>query len=230
MKHTITERPTPHKRKLAAIALSAAIGLGASNAGAQTETPQAAEPSQAAQGTPTPQSTQAPQQEQQEQAASDPQQEQPDMNDLRQKFIEVSQRINAIQQQAIQDDSVKEKHDMFNTAMNEAVLKLDNGAKEWIDEQETLRNKILGSEELTNPDAQRSPEFMDDVQKYQALEQRLAPMRQQVAQEAAVVEKQKAFEQALISKMEEIDPETPQLLSSRDEIIDQYRQTMQKQQ
>lgn len=224
MKRIITERPFFRKPQLAAFALGAAIGLSANSVGAQTPTP--AQPEQPAQvQQPAPAATPSPQ----SQAAGAAQQTQPDLSELQQKFVQVSQRINAIQQQAIQDEAVQKKHTEFNTAMNEAILGLNQEAKTLIDEQETLRDKILNNEELTNPGTERSPEFMADVQKYQALEQQLAPMRQQVAQEPAVVEKQKAFESALISKMEEIDPETPKLLSDKDEIVEQYRNAMQRQ-
>lgn len=253
MKNIPTERLGLHRRKLAAIALGATIGLGANVAAAQgqaAQNGQALQPPQEQQEQPVspPQQEQpntSPQQEQsadqqqagqpvappeQQQATGLPQQGQPDVNELQQKFMEVTQRITAIQQQAIQDEAVRQKHNEFNEAMNEAVLEVSGEAKELIDEQDALRGKILGSEELKKPSAERSPEYMAEVQRYQTIEQQLAPIRQQIAHVPAVLEKQKEFEEALTAKMAEIDPQTPQLMTIRQEIVEQYRQAMQGEQ
>jgi len=201
--------PTPRARELLRSILQvsvlsvAALGLGEVVATAQTAAPAPSAPS--------------PQQPVQPAAAAQ-------VEKIKSQLTEVDTRIRAVQQKALQADTVKEKRDNFEKTLRTAMVKDEPKVKSLLDKQDNLVSELKKSEELSKPAEQRSPEFQQRFQEYQKLSAELSPIAQRTTEKPEVAEIYKEFQTALTSEMQKVEPAVPQLLQQRGELITQYRQ------
>jgi hypothetical protein len=187
-------RTTLHVSVLSA----AALGLAGVVATAQTATPS---PKQAAQ----PAATQ-------------------EVEKIKSQLVEVDTRIRAVEQKAMEAETVQEKRDNFDKTLRTAMVKEDPKVKSLLEKQDNLVSELKQSAELSKPAEQRSPEFQQRIQEYQKLSEVLSPIAQRTSEKPEVEETYKAFKTALTSEMEKVEPAVPQLLAQRGKLMSQYRQ------
>ena len=204
--------PTPRSRErlrsiLQVSVLSvAALGLGEVVATAQTAAPSPSAPS--------------PQQPVQPAAAAQAEK-------IKSQLTEVDTRIRAVQQKALQAETVKEKRDNFDKTLRTAMVKDEPKVKSLLEKQDNLVSELKKSEELNKPAEQRSPEFQQRFQEYQKLSETLSPIAQRTTEKPEVAETYKTFQTALTSEMAKVEPAVPQLLEQRGELVNKYKQLVQ---
>ena len=146
---------------------------------------------------------------------------------IKNQLVEVDTRIRAAQQKALQAKTVQEKRDNYDTTLRTAMVKEEPKVKSLLEKQDNLVSELTQSDELSKPAAQRSPEFQQRIQEYQKLSEELSPIAQRTSEKPEVAETYKAFETVLTSEMEKVEPEVPQLLKQRGELINKYQQLVQ---
>ena len=150
------------------------------------------------------------------------------INQLQAELHQVNARIQAAQQKAHEEPAVREARVAYETTLNKVMVKQDPEIATVLEQREQLLSRIMDHPDIQKAPDQRSPEFMQEVQRYQSLEQRLQPVARQASADPAVTESREEYQEKLISQMEKVDPETPQLLAARDNIVRQYEQVMQQ--
>jgi hypothetical protein len=150
------------------------------------------------------------------------------INQLQAELHQVNARIQAAQQKAHQKPDVREARVAYETTLNQAMIEQDPEIETVLEQREQLLSRIMEHPDLQKSPDQRSPAFMEEVQRYQSLEQRLQPVAREAAAVPAVAESRDKYQEKLISEMEKVDPETPRLLAARDNIVRQYEQVMQQ--
>ena len=165
-------------------------------------------------------------------AAPSPQPAQPaaasqEVEKIKEQLVEVDTRIRAAEQKALQAETVRKKRDNYDTTLRTAMVKEEPKVKSLLEKQDSLVSELTKSDELSKPAGQRSPEFQQRFQEYQKLSEVLSPIAQRTSEKPEVAETQKAFETALTSEMEKVEPAVPQLLAQRGELINKYKQLMQ---
>ena len=165
-------------------------------------------------------------------APSPPQPAQPaaaaqEVEKIKSQLVEVDTRIRAAEQKALQVETVRKKRDNYDTTLRTAMVKEEPKVKSLLEKQDSLVSELTKSDELGKPAGQRSPEFQQRFQEYQKLSEVLSPIAQRTSEKPEVAETQKAFETALTSEMEKVEPAVPQLLAQRGELISKYQQLVQ---
>lgn len=145
---------------------------------------------------------------------------------LQQQFAQISERLQAIQSKALETEEVQEKRGEFDQALNTAIIAVNPSAEPLVEQRTEVLAALLDHEDIRKPAEQRSPEFNQQVEVFRQLDQQLQPMQQQAASQPEVVEAQQEYETVLIEKMEEIDSDTPNLLASHNQIMQQFQQIM----
>jgi chromosome segregation ATPase len=198
---------TPRSRELLRSTLQvsvlsvAALGLVGVSATAQTAAPTAQQPAQPA-------------------AAAEAEK-------VKAQLLEVDTRIRAAQQKASQAETVKEKRDNYEKTLRTAMVKDEPKVKTLLEKQDSLVTELQQSPDLRKPAEQRSPEFQQRFEEFQKLSAELSPIAQKMSEKPEVAETYKEFQTVLTSEMQKVEPEVPQLLQQRGQLISQYQQLAQ---
>ncbi|MFP4542544.1 MAG: hypothetical protein ACLFR7_13035 [Opitutales bacterium] len=126
------------------------------------------------------------------------------MQQIRSEFEEVKTTLAEIQQVAMQREPVKDAMRRVQTELESVML---DQAPDHSDKIE----RFFGLAEEISSAGQETPD-PDKISQLQSLQQELAPVLQQASQAQPVVEARAQTQEVLLEVMEEIDPETPQLL------------------
>jgi chromosome segregation ATPase len=198
---------TPRSRELLRSTLQvsvlsvAALGLVGVSATAQTAAPSAQQPAQPA-------------------AAAEAEK-------VKAQLLEVDTRIRAAQQKASQAETVKEKRDNYEKTLRTAMVKDEPKVKTLLEKQDSLVTELQQSPDLRKPAEQRSAEFQQLFEEFQKLSAELSPIAQKMSEKPEVAETYKEFQTVLTSEMQKVEPEVPQLLQQRGQLISQYQQLAQ---
>jgi hypothetical protein len=152
-----------------------------------------------------------------------------DQNDefqqLYNEYLEINQRLQTVQQQALQDENVAEQAEEYSKFVDSKLKGLDSRAAELVDQREATIDNIEAAQD--DGDFESIQELQQD---YEMITQELQPYMQQAMQDEEVQVRQQELESVLIAKMEEIDPDTVPLLNRMMEISEQIERMMQHQQ
>lgn len=119
------------------------------------------------------------------------------------EYMEIEQRLQLIQQQAFEDGDVANHAEEYSSYMDKKLRDMDTRAGELIDQREQTIDLIQAAQQ------EGDFETLQGLQEgYQQINQELTPYLQQAMADPEVQEKRVEFEEVLIGKMEEIDPET----------------------
>jgi hypothetical protein len=138
------------------------------------------------------------------------------------EYMEIEQRLEYIQQQAFEDEEVAKYAEEYSSFMDKKLRELDPRAGELIDEREETIDKMQTAQQ------EGDFETLQGLQQgYQDLSQQLTPFLQQAMEDPEIQEKRFEFEEILVGKMEEIDPETMSLLQKMQELTQKLESLMQ---
>ncbi|MFP4282348.1 MAG: hypothetical protein ACLFU2_06985 [Opitutales bacterium] len=126
------------------------------------------------------------------------------MQQIRSEFEEVKTTLAETQQVAMQREPVKDAMGRVQTELESVML------DQAPDHSDKIERFFALAEEISSA-SQETPD-PDKISQLQSLQQELAPVLQQASQAQPVVEARAQTQEVLLEVMEEIDPETPQLL------------------
>lgn len=142
---------------------------------------------------------------------------------IKSQLMEVDTRIRAVEQKAMQAETVQEKRDHFDKTLRTAMVKAEPKVKTLLEKQDNLVSELKQSAELNKPAEQRSPEFQQRIQEYQKLSAELSPVAQRTSEKPEVEEVYKAYRTALTREMEKVERTVPQLLAQRGKLMSHPR-------
>lgn len=144
-----------------------------------------------------------------------------DFQKLYSEYMETEQRLQMIQQQAFEDDNVAKHAEEYSSFMDKKLREMDTRAGELIDQREETIDLIQAAQQ------EGDFETLQGLQGgYQQINQELTPYLQQAMADPEVQEKRFEFEQVLIGKMEDIDPETLSLFEKMEELTQKLESLM----
>ncbi len=153
------------------------------------------------------------------------QQQEEEFQQLYEEYLEINQRLQELQQQALQDEEVAEHYETYSEFLDEKLKETDERAAELVEKRQDTIELIETAQEAG--DFERMQELQ---QGYQQLNQELQPFMQEVMADPEVQQEREEFEEVLIDKMEDIDPETMPLLNRMNELSNQLDRLMQQRQ
>ncbi len=143
---------------------------------------------------------------------------------LYQEYMQINQRLQQVQQQAFQDAVVAEHAEEYSSLVDAKLREIDTRAEELIDRRENTIDEIEAAQE------EGDFEVIQELQQvYEQVTQELQPFMQQAMEDPAVQEMRTEFEEVLIAKMQEIDPEAGPLFDRMAELEEKLNRMMQQQ-
>ncbi len=153
----------------------------------------------AAQGTPA-----APQQ-----APAAPQQQAPAQTEMQQ----IQSRLQEIQARALQDPTLKAAQDSIGTEMTATMERLDPTFKAQAARAEALKAEVAAAQ--TAKDNAKLNQLAAEATQ---LQQGFATARQRAIQDPAMAARIKSFQERIVAKMTEVEPQTQTLLARLQEL------------
>ena len=144
---------------------------------------------------------------------------------IQQQFIEVKTELESAQQKALEKESVQKAVEDAEEALKSAMLEEAPQQREPIEEFFEVRSQIatLDEEEVQNG-------AQDLVQEFTQLSQELNPVMEKAAQTEKVQSARSESRDAILAAMEEINPNTPQLIEKQRQLMIRYQQLRQQNQ
>jgi hypothetical protein len=139
------------------------------------------------------------------------------------EYLEINQKLQQVQQQALMDENVAQQAEGYSSFIDAKLKELDPRAGDLVDQREKTIDDIQAAQEDGNFE-----KIQELQQVYEQVSQELRPYLQQTMEDPEVQERRNEFEEVLIAKMEEIDPQTVTLFNRMAEIADTLDQIMQQ--
>lgn len=149
-------------------------------------------------------------QETQEEASPETEQSR---QELMQEFNELRQELTQIRQQAMEDPELQRMRDSLNRSIAVAAEEVEPGSKEKLERLEEIQTEIQAAREEGDQE-----EMQSLIQELQTLREEVAAATRQVLSREEIRAQYRAFEEATLARMEEIDPRTTELVSRVEEI------------
>jgi hypothetical protein len=137
-----------------------------------------------------------------------------------QEYNLISQRLSIVQQQALADDEIVKKSDAFTKKLESEMIKKNPEVKGKLEH----RNSIISDYE----DAR----MMNDERKMLVLEEKFKTLsgeilihQMEAMQNSELRDEGDKLEAAVLGKMQEIDPEVPQLIARLESLENQLKET-----
>jgi hypothetical protein len=129
------------------------------------------------------------------------------------EYLEINQRLQMVQQQALMDAELSQKSLAFVEKVEEEMIKNDPSVKSKLDSRNEIIKDFESAKDAGDMEEveRLQKEFLEvsgDIQQHQTA----------ALQNEELLEEGKQLETAVIEKMEEIDPEVPSLLTRVEEI------------
>lgn len=143
--------------------------------------------------------------------------------DLYEEYMQINVQLQQIQQQALADKKIESMNRQFSEKLESVIIKENPELETSIKKRNELIDKFEASRETA------SQEKLDELKtEFEMVAQELQTAQQNVIQRDEFKKELKDIEDAVINKMEEINPETPALFAKMNELGGKL-QKMQKQ-
>lgn len=143
--------------------------------------------------------------------------------ELYNQYMEINVQLQQIQQQALADKEIESMNRQFSEKIESVIIKENPELETSIEKRNELIDKFEASRETA------SQEKLDELKtEFDLVAQELQAAQQDVIQREEFRNELKEIEDAVINKMEEINPETPALFAKMNELGGKL-QKMQKQ-
>jgi cell fate (sporulation/competence/biofilm development) regulator YlbF (YheA/YmcA/DUF963 family) len=142
---------------------------------------------------------------------------------LYQEYNQLNQQLQQLQQEALSDEDIAQKGEALNNKITGAMVEKNPQIKETLDD----RDKLIADYETAQQSGDQ--EALEQLgQQYQALSEKIETEQQKVMQNPELQTELQKFESLVMTKMEEINPSTPQLFGQmetlRNKLISQQKQ------
>jgi hypothetical protein len=130
-----------------------------------------------------------------------------DIQTVYQEYMQINMRLQQVQDQAMNDETVAGEADDYSALIDEKVKEAAPGGAELLKRRDDTISKYQQAQMTGNTDEMNRLE-----EEYTAINTELQPLLEIALTDEEVAEKRDHFEKILIAKMEEIDPETQELI------------------
>jgi len=139
----------------------------------------------------------------------------------------LNQRLATAEQEARTAPEVQKEQAQYEESLTKAVVDENPDLEQPVEVRNALVQKLQGHPDLQKPESEWSAEFQAEVQQYRQLEQAIAPKRAEVARTPELMEKWEKVETVLVEEMSKVDPEVPNLLAYRTDLVQRIQQAQQ---
>lgn len=154
-----------------------------------------------------------------EQVASEPENE---LAAVRRQLVEIDQRIDAVEKQAMLHAGPKAAEADYVEELKKAAIEKSPAIEVKFERQEELIEALSGNPQLRMPPEERSPEFVEKLDEFKGLRNEINPVVQSVSSDPAVRESYQEFQDTVLARMKELEPETADLLAQRAELAERF--------
>jgi chromosome segregation ATPase len=130
-----------------------------------------------------------------------------DIQKVYQEYMQINMRLQQVQDQAMNDETVAAEADDYSALIDEKVKDAAPDGAELLKRRDDTISKYQQAQMTGNTDEMNRLE-----EEYTSINTELQPLLDKALNDEDVVEKRDHFEKVLIAKMEEIDPETQVLI------------------
>ncbi|MFP4282211.1 MAG: hypothetical protein ACLFU2_06280 [Opitutales bacterium] len=141
--------------------------------------------------------------------------------EIQQEFNELNNRLQAIENEAMLEDEVAEAYRSYRNVLAERMMAINPEAEDAIERREeiySLVNEVRRGEK--EPD---DTEVQEAYAEFNQLQQQLSPIEQRAIRDEEVASVREDFREELNETMADLDDNTDELLSQRDELVEEYR-------
>lgn len=134
--------------------------------------------------------------------------------ELFEEYNQLNQQLQQIQQQALADEEIASMSEELSNKIEAAMIKENPDLESDI----SRRNELV--EEFDKSINSASEEELESIRnEYAEINQKIQPVQQQMIEKEEFLAQVQSIEQAMVDKMEEINPETPQLMKRLNELV-----------
>lgn len=150
-------------------------------------------------------------------AAQEPPTEEPPTEEpqqIRQELEQIQQQLRQIENRALQEDpALQERQEAVSDLLVETMTEIDPAVEGKIERLDGLRAELQSAQQAQ--DMEKVQELMTEGQQ---LQQEVVQARAAAMEDETVAGEIEEFETQVVSKMEEIEPETPTLIARAEEL------------
>jgi hypothetical protein len=148
-----------------------------------------------------------------------PGQPSPEAMQLQQEYMQINQKLQMIQQQAIQDDAIATQTKAFAQKIDEQMIAENPEMKSAVAQRDVLVAQYENAQQTQ--DQQKLQELQQGLM---GLMQQMNPVMEKVMQSPAIQKEEAVIREKIITKMKEINPETDALIKRIEQIALQMQQ------
>jgi hypothetical protein len=130
-----------------------------------------------------------------------------DIQQIYQEYMQINMRLQQVQDQAMNDEIVAEEADNYSSLVDEKVKSADPNGEGLLMRRDDTISKYQAAQLGGDTDEMARLE-----EQFTTINSELQPLINIALNDAEVIEKRDQFEKILIAKMEEIDPETDEMI------------------
>ncbi len=151
-----------------------------------------------------------------------------ELQQLQMQLQQISGQLSQIRQQAFEVQEIMDAITAYEQQLRAKMVALSPDVEDDIQQAEDLVDELRAVEDpgaLSPADAE---EFQEKYMEFQQMVQRLQPIEQEASMDPEMQAAQQELESKVMAAMEDIDPQSAELMQERDQLIQRYMQLEQQ--
>lgn len=132
----------------------------------------------------------------------------------------ISQRLNIVQQQALADDEIVKKSDAFTKKLESEMIKKNPGVREKLEHRNSIISDYDNARKMND-----EKKMLDLEEEFKTLSGEILIHQMEAMQNLELRDEGDKLEAAVLGKMQELDPEVPQLIARLESLEKQLKET-----
>ncbi|MGE5795827.1 MAG: hypothetical protein ACM34N_03540 [Ignavibacteria bacterium] len=137
-----------------------------------------------------------------------------------QEYNLISQRLSIVQQQALADDEIVKKSDAFAKKLESEMIKKNPEVKEKLEHRNSIISDYDNASKMND-----EKKMLDLEEEFKTLSGEILIHQMEAMQNSELRDEGDKLEAAVLGKMQEIDPEVPQLIARLESLEKQLKET-----
>lgn len=137
-----------------------------------------------------------------------------------QEYNLISQRLSIVQQQALADDEIVKKSDAFAKKLESEMIKKNPEVKEKLEHRNSIISDYDNASKMND-----EKKMLDLEEEFKTLSGEILIHQMEAMQNSELRDEGDKLEAAVLGKMQEIDPEVPQLIARLESLENQLKET-----
>ncbi|MGE5810691.1 MAG: hypothetical protein ACM339_04270 [Ignavibacteria bacterium] len=137
-----------------------------------------------------------------------------------QEYNLISQRLSIVQQQALADDEIVKKSDAFAKKLESEMIKKNPEVKEKLEHRNSIISDYDNASKMND-----EKKMLDLEEEFKTLSGEILIHQMEAMQNSELRDEGDKLEAAVLGKMQELDPEVPQLIARLESLEKQLKET-----